>query len=169
MATTTTDTLRELIRTAERAGLRICRTAGGRLIVKGPSSAAPLVERLRAHKAELLRLVPEGWPADEPVPAWWAELAEGVPKGFFRRAQRGRCLDPECAFGVAVQWADREGRLRWSCPKCGLQSGCLPTPKPGQPTATCRKCPQGCQVPARGAGNGPSGRSGRKSEATRGP
>jgi len=75
-----------------------------------PVPEAPTKLPAVCGEAELVRLVPEGWPADEPVPARWAELAGGFPEGFFLAARRGRCLDPECAFGVAVQWKDCQGR-----------------------------------------------------------
>jgi hypothetical protein len=94
-----------------------------------PSSAvdSQLREALRKLKPDILRLVPPGWPEDVPIPSWWPELAGAFPRGFLREAKRGECLDPDCRFPVAVQWFDRrDRRFVWSCPACGLESGCRP-------------------------------------------
>ncbi|MBI4235862.1 MAG: hypothetical protein HY688_00705, partial [Chloroflexi bacterium] len=55
-----------ILRQAEAAGLTVL-ADGGQLVVRGPKSAAPVVEQLGLHKTELLaylrdRHIEETWP-----------------------------------------------------------------------------------------------------------
>jgi hypothetical protein len=121
-------TLATLMETCGRHGIEI-RPAGGNVRVKAPKGILNpgLTEAIREHKPAILSMVPPGWPVDVPIPSWWPELAGAFPRGFLREAKRGECLDPDCRFPVAVLWWDEtDRRFIWSCPACGLESGCRP-------------------------------------------
>lgn len=99
----------------------------GELLYRPRTVPQDVRERITSYKAALAAWIIPGWPANAPKPDWWIELAAGFPIGTFTQARPQQCGDPSCRFGVAVEWRDSEdGKLRWSCPKCGLSSETTP-------------------------------------------
>jgi hypothetical protein len=109
--------------------LGIVTVADGNMLKLFPADRVPpdLVPLLREHKRAILCLLCPlpGWPADVPLPAWWAELAGPMADVLIDAAPH---FCQGCRFPVAVRWRSRDGALRWACPRCGLHLGCGPQP-----------------------------------------
>lgn len=117
----------ELLNQLAKRNVLLC-AAGDRLRFSPPSAVdEELREALRRLKPDILSLIPPGWPEDVAIPRWWPEIVGESPAGSPEKAKPVECCDLECRFPVAVQWFDnRDQRLVWSCPACGLESGCRP-------------------------------------------
>ncbi len=115
-------TIIDIVRDLRRKGIE-WRVDGGKLMFRPANAPQDVKDCILRHKPALAAYALPGWPADVQRPEWWLALAGGFPIGTFTRARPQVCGDPSCGFRVSVEWmASDDGRLRWSCPKCGLQS-----------------------------------------------
>jgi hypothetical protein len=107
-----------LIDQARKAGLAIS-SSDGKLIVRGPKKAEPVVRLLAARKQEVLSALAQ-------ATGWRARHREALEHwGLFHSAAEAAGL----AWGeIQVRWHRRHGRLasEWQCVGCSEPIGGLP-------------------------------------------